>query len=111
MSQTTINGRAIKVTIVLDANEVASIPTPAGQPRCLVRISVAGRTVSADLNAKSLRKVIATIRENGPENTAVILQGKLGAKDEIAEAGLSAQPRTAKPSAEAAPASGVSAGR
>lgn len=105
----TLSAKSIKITIVLDPAEVASIPTPEGKPRCLVRISVAGRVVSADLNAKSLRKVIATIRENGPENVAVILQGKLGANDEILEAGLSAQPRTVKPSAEAAPAGGVSA--
>jgi hypothetical protein len=98
-----LTGRALKVTIVLDPTEVASIPTPDGKPRSIVRISVAGRIVSADLNAKSVRKVIATIRENGPENIAVILQGKLTANDEIAEAGLTAQVKINKPPVEQNP--------
>lgn len=96
-----IHARTIKVTLVLDAGEIAKLqPPPDGVPRTTLHISVAGHNAVADLAAKSLRKVIAAVREN-PENFAVILQGKLGPKDEILEAGLSSQPRTIKPSAEA----------
>ena len=64
---------------------------PDGQPRCIVRINVAERTVVADLNAKSVRKAIATIRANGPEACAVVLQGKLQPDNTLAEAGLTIQ--------------------
>jgi hypothetical protein len=100
----TLTAKTIKTTLVLDPNEVASIPTPEGKPRCIVRITVAGRTLTADLNAKSVRKAIATIREAGSENVACILQGKLMVDNSIAEAGLSAQPKVAKPAE--APAAG-----
>jgi len=46
---------------------------PDGQPRCVVRINIAERTVVADLNAKSVRKAIATIGAAGVENVACIL--------------------------------------
>lgn len=97
-----ISAKSIKCTLVLSAEDIIKVNTPDGKPRCVLRIDVAGRSVTADLNAKSVRKVIATIREHGPEGIAgVILQGKLGPKDEILEAGLSAQPKVAKPAAEA----------
>ena len=50
-----------------------------------------GRTLVADLNAKSVRKAIATIRANGPEACAVVLQGKLQPDNTPAEAGLTIQ--------------------
>jgi hypothetical protein len=67
-----------------------------------VHISVAGRTLTADLNAKSVRKTIATICEAGVENVACILQGKLQADNSIAEAGLSVQLKTKPAEAPAA---------
>jgi hypothetical protein len=94
-----LNAKSLKVTLVLDPSEVARLPAPPdGVPRTTLRIDVAGRVVSADLNSKSVRKVLAIIRENSAENVACILQGKLGPDNQILEAGLSAQPRT-KPSA------------
>ena len=54
-------------------------------------MNVAGRTVVADLNAKSVRKAIATIRANGPEACAVVLQAKLQPDNTLAEAGLTIQ--------------------
>jgi hypothetical protein len=58
------------------------------------------RRVTADLNAKSVRKAVATISEHGPDGVAVIIQGKL-VGDAITEAGIVAQPK-AKPQAVAA---------
>jgi predicted O-methyltransferase YrrM len=54
-------------------------------------VTVAGRVVTADLNAKSVRKAISTIRENGVENVACALQGKLLADNSVSEAGVTAQ--------------------
>jgi hypothetical protein len=88
----TLSAKAIKVTVVLLPAEVMALSAPDGKPRCIVRVNVPGaRSVIADLNAKSVRKAIATIREAGPDNVACILQGKLGAKDEMLEAGLAVQ--------------------
>jgi|SRR5581483_4156722 len=86
----TLTAKSLKVTLVLNPAEVLTLSAPDGKPRCIVRIDVAGRTLTADLNAKSVRKAIATIRESGAENVACILQGKLEARDVLAEAGLSA---------------------
>jgi predicted O-methyltransferase YrrM len=60
-----------------------------------VRVQVAGRAITADLNAKSVRKAIATIRESGADNVACILQGKLEANDVLAEAGLAVKVKPA----------------
>jgi hypothetical protein len=90
----TLTAKSLKATVVLDAAQVPGLSAPDGKPRCLVRINIAGRTISADLNAKSARKAIATIREAGPEACAVILQGKLQPDNTLAEAGLTVQLKT-----------------
>jgi hypothetical protein len=87
----TLNAKSIKATLVLAPAEVLSLSAPDGKPRCVVHINVASRTITADLNAKSVRKAIAAIRESGPENVACILQGKLAADNTLAEAGLTVQ--------------------
>jgi hypothetical protein len=88
-----LTGRALKVTVGLNAAEILNQPMPEGKPRVTLRIKVLDRTVTADIAAKSLRKAQTTIRENGVESTVRILQGKLIANDEISGAGLSAQPK------------------
>jgi hypothetical protein len=91
----TFNAKSLKATLVLAPNEVLSLFAPDGNPRCVVRINVAGgRAITADLNAKSVRKAIATIRDAGPDNVACILQGKLAADNTLAEAGLTVQLKT-----------------
>ena len=55
-----LNSRALKVTIVLDPAEVAQIVAPDGRPRVVLAIRLPDRRVTADLNAKSVRKVLAT---------------------------------------------------
>ena len=58
-----LSAKSIKCTLVLSPAEVVTIPTPDGIPRCPVRIAVAGRVVTAELNPKSVRRAIANIRE------------------------------------------------
>jgi len=100
--QQILNARALKCTVVLDPAEVAQIVASDGKPRTVIAIRLPDRRVSADLNAKSVRKAIAAIGEHGPDGVAVIIQGKL-VGDTITEAGIVAQPKV-KPQAAAAAA-------
>jgi hypothetical protein len=90
----TLTAKTLKATLVLDASQVVWLSAPDGEPRCLVRINIGGRTLVVDLNAKSVRKAVATIREAGPEACAVILQGKLQPDNSLAEAGLTVSLKT-----------------
>ena len=92
MPQPVLNARALKCTIVLDPAEVAQIVAPDGKPRTVIAIRLPDRRVSADLNAKSVRKALAAISEYGPDGVAVVIQGKLTG-DAITEAGIVAQPK------------------
>jgi hypothetical protein len=92
MPQPILNALALKCTVVLDPAEVAHIVAPDGRPRVVIAIRLPDRRVSADLNAKSVRKAVATITEHGPDGVAVIIQGKL-VGDAITEAGIVAQPK------------------
>jgi hypothetical protein len=88
--------KAIKLTLVLDAAAVVAIAVPdGGRPR--ISVSAAGRRLTAELNPKTLRKTVATIREHGPDQVAVVLQGKLAASDVIEEGAITAQVKTPKP--------------
>jgi hypothetical protein len=102
MPQPSLNARAMKVTVVLDPAEVAQLVARDGQPRVVVAIRLPDRRVSADLNAKSVRRALATISEHGPDGVSVVVQGKLSG-DVITEAGIMAQPKVRpQPAAEAA---------
>jgi hypothetical protein len=103
MPTNTINltARALKCTVVLDPAALAGETVPDGVPRVTLKVTVDKRTVAASIAAKSLRRAIATIAETGPENVALILQGKL-VGETIEEAGLSAMPKVVKQQAEAA---------
>ena len=98
----TLNGRALKVTIVLNPAELIALPVPDGSPRVILKIAASGRTITADIAAKSLRKAQATIREAGADGCAAIIQGKLEANNVVTEAGLVAQIKMAKEAKEAA---------
>ena len=87
-----LNARALKCTVVLDPAEVAQIVAPDGQPRVAIAIRLPDRRVSADLNAKSVRRALAVIVEHGPDGVSVVVQGKL-VGDTIEEAGIMAQPK------------------
>jgi hypothetical protein len=93
----TLTAARLKVTTVLDAAELNAIPAPDGKPRITLRIRLPDRTITAEIAVKSLRKAQTAIRETGADNIALVLQGRLIAGDRVAEAGLSAQPRAAKP--------------
>ncbi len=77
--------------LVLDPAAVAAFRVPNGDIRTTITINVAGRTVTADLASKSIRKGAATIGEHRADAVAVVLQGKLQADNSLAEAGLSVQ--------------------
>ena len=70
----------------------AQIVAPEGKPRVAIDIRLPDRRVSVELNAKSVRRALATIGEHDPDGVAVIMQGKL-VGDAITEAGLMAQPK------------------
>jgi hypothetical protein len=92
----TVTARALKVTVPLDATEVAALPDPGGQARSQLAITCEGKVYTADIATKSLRKARATITANGAENVFVLVQGKLKG-NEIIECGLVAQLKTPKP--------------
>jgi hypothetical protein len=95
-----ITARALKVTAVVDAAEVAKLA--AEGPRVAASVEVAGFGLAVDFNGKSLRKVQEAIRVLGAESVAVIVQGRLSPeRDAILEAGIVAQPRVKAPAPEA----------
>ncbi len=99
-----VTARAVKVTVVLDPAQLAEALAPFEQAsgRVPLQITVEGRTLRCDFAAKAVRKTLGMIRAHGPSGVAVIVVGKLMANNEIAEAGLVAQPRL--PPADAASA-------
>jgi hypothetical protein len=94
--------RKLKVTMVIDAAPFAALrAVPDNAPaRTEITIVVGGRTASADIATKSLRKVLKTLADQGSDKVVVIIQGALVAGDRIEEAGLvgqvkaSAEPQT-----------------
>ncbi len=85
-----LNARALKCTIVLDPAEIGGLQVPT-TARVTLRISAGGRTYTADVATKSLRKAQASI---AGADCAVFIQGKL-VGDAITEAGLVAQAKVA----------------
>ncbi len=85
--------RKLKVTMVLDAAPFAAPrAVPDNAPaRIDITISVGGRTVSADLATKSVRKAVKTLTEHGPDAVVLIIQGVLASNERIEEAGITAQ--------------------
>lgn len=92
-----LSAARLKVTTVLNASELLGVAAPDGVPRVVLRVQLPDRTVTADVTAKSVRRAHGGIRESGVDGVAIILQGALAAGDRIADAGLSAQPKTPKP--------------
>lgn len=90
-----LTGRALKVAIALDPVEMAKVSLSDNQARVDLRVAAGNRLIRADVAAKAVRKAIAVIQEHGPDNVALILQGKLVA-DKVEEAGVVAQQKTPK---------------
>jgi hypothetical protein len=87
----------LKATVVLGPSFVTSLQVKDGVPRIAIAVAVAGRTVSIELNAKSVRKGKATIAEYGPDGVACVIQGRLEADDTLTDAGLQVLPKAPKP--------------
>jgi hypothetical protein len=85
--------RKLKVTMVIDAAPFAALrAVPDDAPaRTEITIAVGGRTVSADLATKSIRKAVKTLIDHGTDNVVVILQGALSSDNCVEEAGITAQ--------------------
>jgi hypothetical protein len=86
-----LTARSLKATLVLEAAEILAatqqIQRIAG--RVALRINVAGRSITAGVNSKSLRKCLATIAEAGHAGAVVVIQGKLVGEN-LTEAGIAA---------------------
>ena len=98
-----LTAKALKVALVLDPAAIQAFRVPNGDIRTTIAINVAGRTVTADLASKSIRKAAATIAEHGVNGVVCVLQGKLQADDTPAEAGLAAQIKTPPVAEKVAP--------
>jgi hypothetical protein len=84
-----------KVAIILNPAELLDLAVRDGQSRILLIIVVGENRYTADLAAKSVRRAVTAIRENGADGVSVVLQGRL-IGTAITDAGLSAQPKVAK---------------
>jgi hypothetical protein len=82
----------LKVVAILEPAELLDVVVPDGKPRLVLTVRLPDGTVTADLNAKPVRRAIAAIREQGADAVAAILQGRLSG-NAITEAGLSVQPK------------------
>jgi len=51
----TLTAARLKVTVVLNPNELLGIAAPDAAPRAVLRVQLPDRTVTADVAAKSLR--------------------------------------------------------
>ena len=98
-----LNAKSLKVTCVLSAAEVASIDL--ATPRVLLHITISDvGTYTAEIAAKSMRKVQAQVAEHSADAIAVILQGRLASGGKIVDTGISAQLRKPLVAEAAAPA-------
>jgi hypothetical protein len=85
--------KAIKVTVVLDPCVLR--PAPVGADVVLEVTTEGGIAARARLNPKSYRKALDAVREQEPDNVAVILQGRMVTPGEIVDAGIFTMPKTA----------------
>ena len=100
---TALTAKSLKVAMTLDTAAVQAIPAVDGAIRTVITITVAGRTVSADLATKSIRKAHITLSEHGLNGVVCVLQGKLQGDNTLSDAGLAAQVK-AQQAAASAPA-------
>jgi hypothetical protein len=84
--------KALKVTAVIDAEELAAIDPPVGAKTVPFEIAVDGQIVSGSFNAKSARRAISAAKDG---DHVIVVQGKL-IGNTLAEAGIIAQPRKPK---------------
>jgi hypothetical protein len=61
-------------------------------------VNVGGRSVTADIATKAVRKAVKALQEHGAQSVTLLLTGELNAKDQVESAGLAAQAK-AQPAA------------
>jgi hypothetical protein len=83
---------------LLDPAALVGVEVPNGLSKATLRITVGGRRVTAEVNAKSLRRAVTAINATGPDSVAVVVQGELD-ESIITEADISAQPKAQKAAA------------
>jgi hypothetical protein len=85
--------KKLKVTLLIDAAPLMALrAVPDNAPsRTDISVTVGGRTVTADIATKSVRKVVKALADHGADNVAVILQGVLTVGNRVEEAGLVGQ--------------------
>jgi hypothetical protein len=93
---------ALKCSVVLAPAALIGVHVPDGAPRVTLRVQIDKRTLTASVAAKSVRRAIVALAASGPENVAMVLQGRL-VGDTIEDAGLSALPKPAKAEKTATP--------
>jgi hypothetical protein len=91
-----LESRALKASVVLDPAVLAEVVVPNGLAKVTLHVAVPEKTIIAEVNAKTLRRTIATIIAAGPDAVAVVLQGRLESGNVLAEAGIAAQLKTPK---------------
>lgn len=94
--QIELQARALKATVMLDPAAIAGIEVPNELAKVTLRISVPGRILIAEVNAKSLRRAVSATVTAGPDNVSLIVQGRLEAGYILTEAGIVAQPKAPK---------------
>jgi hypothetical protein len=92
-----LESRALKARVVLDPAALVGVEVPNGLSKVTLHVAVPGKTIVAEVNAKSLRRTVAAIAAAGPNGVAVVLQGKLDDGIRFTEAGIAAQPKAPKP--------------
>jgi hypothetical protein len=94
----TRTARKLRITVMMDAAPFVQmdVPPDIAPSRTTVVVSVAGRTVTADLSTKSIRRAVKALQEHGPDNITLVLQGALAANNHLDEAGLVAKMKTQK---------------
>jgi hypothetical protein len=90
-----LESRALKVTTLLDPTALVGVEVPNGLSKATLRVTVGGHTVTAEVNAKSLRRAVTTITTEGPDSVTLLLQGKLEG-NVITEASIATQPNAQK---------------
>jgi hypothetical protein len=87
------NAKKLKLTLALESAPFVKMGVPPDNvpPRTIVAVNVGGRTVTADIATKSIRKAVKQLLEHREQNVTLILQGALATNNSIEEAGLVAQ--------------------
>jgi hypothetical protein len=96
MPSVKLQGRAIKVSIMLDPTGLIGVTVPNGQSRFPLTVEAGGLALQVELSAKSVRRACSMVAEDGPAAVGVLLQGKL-VGNRIEDAGIAATPRQPNP--------------